>query len=175
MSLVSYLSNPQKALVLGSKGFSMDCVDNLKLYIFRLKLPGDTERISYSISPEYIREKGEEELLNSPIEVEGSLGRIDSDQWILSLSLKTQLGLCCPVCNNFFSHSVCLPDLQRVISHDEVGSGVFDCRPLIRQELLLESDCFEECSGQGCPERKNILKFLEDRKKHEGNNPFEYL
>ncbi|SPN74067.1 hypothetical protein C10C_0933 [Chlamydia serpentis] len=153
----------------------MGCIDNLKLYIFRLKLPGDTEQINYSINPEHLREKGEEQLLSSPIKVQGSLGRIDNNQWLLSLKLETQLGLFCPVCNNLFLYFVCLPALERLISHDEVSSGIFDCKPLIRQELLLESDRFQECSTKGCPERKNILKFLEDRKKHQRNNPFEYL
>lgn len=149
--------------------------DNLKLYVRRLKSPGIQEKICYVLDPREIREAGEEKLFYHEIDVQGSLERLDGNQWVLLLNLKTLLGLTCPVCNQEFSHAVQLTELYHLIHLEEAQSGVFDCGPLIRQELLLESNGFQECVKEGCPERKNIVQFLEDRKKIEGENPFKLL
>ncbi|EPP34733.1 hypothetical protein CP10139811_0523 [Chlamydia ibidis] len=153
----------------------MGSADDLKLYLYRLKLPGETEAIDYSISPDLIREDGEQELFSSPISVCGNLERIDSEQWILSLDISTELGLRCSICNIGFLFPVVVRGICRLIHFDEVKSGIFDCRHLIRQELLLESDCFQECDKDGCPERKNIVQYLQDTKNNRGDNPFEHL
>ncbi|SFZ99599.1 Uncharacterised protein [Chlamydia abortus] len=153
----------------------MGNIDDLKLYICRLKLPGEKEVIKYSLSPASIRESGEEELFSSTIDVSGSLEKIDSEQWILSLNIATDLGLRCCICDKSFLYSVHLMDVSHLICHEDAKSGVFDCKDLIRQELLLESDHFQECNKEGCPERGNIVQFLEDRKKIKGETPFDNL
>ncbi|AAP05550.1 hypothetical protein [Chlamydia caviae] len=153
----------------------MGNVDDLKLYICRLKFPGEKEVIKYSLSPEKICELGEEELFSNPIEVSGSLEKIDNEQWILSLSISTQLGLRCCICDKKFLYSVNSIEISHLICHEDAKSGVFDCKDLIRQELLLESDHFQECEKESCPERGNIVQFLEDRKRIKRETPFDNL
>ncbi|BAE80978.1 conserved hypothetical protein [Chlamydia felis Fe/C-56] len=153
----------------------MGNIDDLKLYIFRLKLPGEKEVIKYSLSPENIRDPGEEELFSHPIEVSGNLEKIDSEQWFLSFSISTALGLRCCVCDKSFLYSIGLIEVSHLICHEDAKSGVFDCKDLIRQELLLESDRFQECNKEGCPERGNIVQFLEGRKRIKGETPFDKL
>ncbi|WP_348663111.1 hypothetical protein [Chlamydia vaughanii] len=153
----------------------MGHIDDLKLYICRLKLPGEREDIQYSLNPQNIREVGEEELFSHPIEVSGSLERVDSEQWFLSLSVATQLGLRCCICDKSFLYSIKLIEISHLICHEDAKSGVFDCKDLIRQELLLESDHFQECDKEGCPERGNIVQFLKDRTRIKGGTPFDHL
>ncbi|AHK63440.1 hypothetical protein BOKEGFJH_00565 [Chlamydia avium] len=153
----------------------MGCKDDLKLYICRLKLPGEKEEIRYSLSPDFICEPGEEELFPDEIVVSGSLERIDHEQWFLSLNISTQLRLRCCVCEKKFLYPVKSIEVAHLICFDDAKSGVFDCKDLIRQELLLESDHFQECNKDGCPERENIVQFLKDRQKDKGNSPFDHL
>ncbi|WP_375793954.1 hypothetical protein O1W69_02585 [Chlamydia sp. 12-01] len=153
----------------------MGNIDDLKLYICRLKLPGEKEVIKYSLNPESVRESGEEELFCNPIEVSGSLEKVDNEQWILSLNVSTKLGLRCCVCDKSFLYSVGSIEISHLICHEDARSGVFDCKDLIRQELLLESDHFQECNKEGCPERGNIVQFLEDRKRIKRETPFDNL
>ncbi|ANG65879.1 hypothetical protein JG731_04120 [Chlamydia gallinacea] len=153
----------------------MGCKDDLKLYIYRLKLPGEKEEIRYSLSPDMICEPGEEELFPKDILVSGSLERIDHEQWFLFLGVSTQLSLRCCVCEKKFLHPIQSIEISHLIYFNDAKSGIFDCKDLIRQELLLESDNFQECDKNGCPERGNIIQFLKDRQKDKGNSPFDQL
>lgn len=153
----------------------MEYSDNLKLYIYRLKLPGDKEIIQYSLPADQIREPGEETLFASPISVDGSLERIDHDVWGLFLNVTTDLGVRCCVCNEVFSHHVAIKNMSHFIHYEENKSGVFDCKELIRQELLLECDRFLECQNDGCPKRGGMSDFLRKKSSIQGNNPFECL
>lgn len=155
----------------------MGCKDDLKLYIYRLKLPGEKEEIRYALNPDLICDPEEKELFPSEILVTGSLERIDNEQWFLSLDVSTQLMLRCCVCEKKFIYPIRSIEISHLICFSDAKSGIFDCRDLIRQELLLESDHFQECSKDGCPERGNIVQFLQDRhrKKDKGNNPFDHL
>lgn len=153
----------------------MGCKDDLKLYIYRLKLPGEKEEIRYSLSPDMICEPGEEALFPHDILVSGSLERIDHEQWFLFLDVSTQLSLRCCVCEKEFLHPIQSIEISHLICFSDAKSGVFDCKDLIRQELLLESDHFQECDKNGCPERGNIIQFLKDRQKDKGNSPFDQL
>lgn len=149
--------------------------DSLKLYICRLKLPGEKEVITYSLDPEHIREVGEEELFCSPICVDGSLERIDHEFWALSLNIKTQFNARCCVCNELFLRPVMIRDISHFIHYEESKTGIFDCKQLIRQELLLECDHFLECQSLGCPQRRMISDFLRGKDTFRGDNPFECL
>lgn len=153
----------------------MEYSDSLKLYICRLKLPGEKEVISYSLNPELIREVGEEILFCSPICVNGSLERIDHEFWALSLNVTTELGMRCCVCDEFFLHQVEIKDISHFIHYEDSKTGVFDCKQLIRQELLLECDHFLECQSLGCPKREVLSDFLKKKDAFRGDNPFECL
>lgn len=152
----------------------MGHIDDLKLYIYRLKVPGEKEEICYSLPPDLIRNPGEEELFPLVIEVLGSLEKIDHEQWFLSLGISTQLGARCCTCDKKFLRSVEKIKISHFICGDEAKSGVFDCRDLIREELLLESDHFQECDEEGCPERESIIEFLKERPQSR-HCPFDHL
>lgn len=142
----------------------MGCIDGFKFYVYRLKLPGEKEIASFSLEPEKFRDKGEEEIFPSVVKVEGSLERIDYEHWMLILNMSTHMGARCCVCDKKFLRFVELFDIHHPLHRDDVKSGIFDCRELIRQEFLLESDCFWECAETGCSEKEEVVRFLKKNK-----------
>jgi hypothetical protein len=133
--------------------------DNIKFYLHRLKFPGDREEIHASVAPQVFFDFGEGGVC-SPVEIQGSLERVDGEQWFLSLEISTTLSLRCRICDSPVEYPVRGVIIQQLIHCFDEKSGVFDCRDLIRDELLLEGDRFQECRLEGCPEREFIKNFL---------------
>ncbi|MBQ8498545.1 hypothetical protein [Chlamydia sp.] len=129
--------------------------DNAKFYLHRLKFPGDREEVQASLSPRLFCDS-KEEGIHFPVEICGSLERVDGEQWFLSLEISTKLSLHCKICNALVEYPVQGLVIQQLIHCSDEKSGVFDCCDLIRDELLLEGDRFQECREEGCPEREFI-------------------
>ena len=134
--------------------------DNTKFYLYRLKFPGDREEIHASIAPQVFGDSVGEGLCSSFVEIQGSIERIDGEQWFLSLEISTTQSLHCCICDAPFECPVRGIVVQQLIHASEEKSGIFDCRDLIRDELLLEGDRFQECEKGGCPEREFVKSFL---------------
>ena len=123
----------------------------------------DTEQLIEISSGEFVTTKimdiikGEKGI---PGKIQGSIERIDGEQWFLSLEISTTLSLHCCICDAPFECPVRGIVVQQLIHASEEKSGIFDCRDLIRDELLLEGDRFQECEKGGCPEREFVKSFL---------------
>ena len=137
--------------------------DNVKFYLHRLKFPGDRKDIHASIPPQVFCDS-EEEGMCSPVEIRGSLEIVSGEQWFLSLEISTILSLRCRICDAPVEWPVQGIVIQQLIHCSDERSGVFDCRDLIRDELLLEGDRFQECQEGGCPAREFIKNFLKKRR-----------
>ncbi|WP_213318120.1 hypothetical protein [Chlamydiifrater volucris] len=155
---------------------ALSFVDDLKIYVYRLKNIGDREALQYTVAPGVFSEKGLEKVFSCPIQVSGHVERVDEEQLVLSLSIQTEVGASCPFCDKAFSRTVAIDSICHLIEKDQLRDGVFDCSDLIRQEILLESEGLYECESGGCPDKAGIENFLQKKeKKFEGNNPFENL
>lgn len=81
----------------------------------------------------------------------------------------------CCICDEKFLHQVVVKDIHHFIHCEDSKTGIFDCKQLIRQELLLECDRFLECQSSGCPQRERLSNFLNKKDTFRGDNPFEGL
>ncbi|WP_213357477.1 hypothetical protein [Chlamydiifrater phoenicopteri] len=154
----------------------MSFVDDLKIYVYRLKNIGDRETLQYTVAPETFAEKGLEQVFSCPVQVSGHVERVDDEQLILSLSLQTEVGVSCPFCDKAFLRPVAIESICHLIEREQLRDGVFDCSDLIRQEILLESEGLYECEPEGCPSKAGVESYLQRKEeKFGGNNPFENL
>lgn len=155
----------------------MSYIDNTKLYVYRLKQAGEREVLNFFLNPELFQEDGLENVFSKPIHIEGYLERVDDEQLVLNLKINSELGSQCPICDRWFLREVVLEDICTLIDNETLSGGVYDCKDLVRQELLLSLESFQECSKNGCPERSFIVEFLEEekKKKYKGESPFDKL
>lgn len=148
--------------------------DNLRLYVYRLNHVGHREIIDASVMLDI--DDSEVGSFLDPIKMCGYVEKVGHEEFVLRLSLHTKVQSMCVVCLESFSHELNVVDICEYIQSEDVSDGVFDCKELLRQELLLAARQFQECNDGCCPERKWMNTFLNrESRAFEGHNPFNNL
>lgn len=142
-----------------------------KIYVDRLH-SGNVEPIREIFDPAFLEQNTEELAYTKNIEVNGE-AYVAENELIIHLDIHTVASVPCKICNQPIEIPVDLRGVYLVESLDNVKSGVFNFKELLREAILLEAPQFTECSNGKCPERDTITNFLSsssDGEKKEGSS-----
>ena len=153
--------------------------DAFKIYVDQLR-DGHIEHLEEEFSPELMEVKEADLKYQKPIKISGE-AYLAEDELVLHLDIDTQALLPCTICNEPVLVDISIKGIYHTASFEEVKSGIYDCREILREMILLETPRFAECKGK-CPQRKEIQKYLkkegasDDRlPPEEGQKPFAHL
>jgi len=146
--------------------------EGFKIYADRLR-DGKRERIEERFNPEFIGESGPFLAFDREVRVLGEAYLAD-EELVLHLDIRAEGKVPCSICNEPVSVPVEILGIYHAVPLEEVKTGVYDYRDLLREMLLLETPPYAECGGGRCAERGALGKFLkeESNEKEEGQRPF---
>lgn len=101
------------------------------------------------------------------------------DSLIVHLDMTAQAVIPCTICNKPIQMEVKIPNFYHVEPLENIKSGFFDFKEVVREAILLEAPTFAECNHGSCPKRQEMAKYLADKRKKDdsekGNHPFANL
>lgn len=150
-----------------------------KIYADQLR-NGHIEQLDEKLAPDFMEIQDEDLTFLQPIEVTGE-AYIADQELILHLNVYTQATIPCAICNEPVLVDVSLDGFYHAVPYEELKSGIYDYRHILREAILLETPRFGECEGK-CPKRKEIQKYLkkegaidDQSPPEEGQQPFAHL
>ena len=144
--------------------------DAFKIFVDRLK-ENQSESLEESFSPGFMEIQEKELAFEKPIELEGK-AFVSGDSLMILASVRTKALLPCAICNQPVEVDIEITDFAHTEKVEDIKSGVFNYRSVLREALLLELPHTAECANR-CPKREELSKyFSKDQNK---SYPFEEL
>lgn len=137
--------------------------DTFKIFVHRLK-DGHEEKIEERLDPHFLDIKEAELSCDDPINLKG-VAQLADDLFILRMTIETQVIMPCAICNQDVHVKIFIPNLYHTESLENIKSGVFDYREVLREAILLEVPYIAECNSGDCPERASMAKYLHNDQK----------
>lgn len=137
--------------------------DIFKIYVDQLR-DGQTEVIDETFDPLFIDMVEADLLFSDPVSVQGDV-YLTNDSLILHLKVKTLATMPCAICNQSVKVEIIINNLYHVEPLENVKSGIFNFREMLRESVLLEVPMYVECGlGENtCPQREEIKKYLKQK------------
>jgi uncharacterized metal-binding protein YceD (DUF177 family) len=151
--------------------------DAFKIYVDQLR-DGHIEQLNEEFSPEFMGIQEEDLRYLKPISVTGEAYLAESDL-VLHLNIETQAVIPCTICNEPVDVDISIKGVYHTAPFEEIKSGLYFYRDILRESILLETPRFAECEGK-CPQRKEIQKYLKEEgadkpPQDTGQQPFAHL
>lgn len=138
------------------------------IYLDRLK-GSQEENLIASVPPSFL-DCGEKELqFNSLVEVKGKAYIVD-EHLVIRLSASTKASLPCSICNQMIDIPIKINNFYHTKPLEECPSVKYDFSGALREQILLETPPYAECSG-GCSERDSVKKFMKQETSSSEENP----
>lgn len=147
--------------------------EEFKIYIHRL-YEGREETIKETFSPSFMEIQERELQFTKPITLTGSAYLADQTL-ILVWNVHTFALIPCAICNQMVEQEIDIKNFNAQIEIETIAGGVFNFKELLRECVLLELPFVLECHNGHCPERKNLVHFLDKKDKEDGYHPFSEL
>lgn len=149
--------------------------DAFKIFVEQLR-DGHIEELNETLSPDFLDVHEKELAFPLPIKLKGQ-AYLAEDNLILKFNVSFDVQLPCVICNQSVICSKSIEGSYHSIPLDEVKTGVYNFRELLREVILLDVPRFAECNEGACPERKEIAKYLkesssDETEEDEGYQPF---
>ncbi|MEM7174843.1 MAG: hypothetical protein AAF443_02800 [Chlamydiota bacterium] len=140
--------------------------DALIIYIDRLR-DGKKEHIDTSVSQNFLDVHEADLQFHSPLSLKGTF-YLAEDHLILQISLRLESLMRCSICNELTSFFIDIQNLTDTVALSEISGNLYDCRPFLREAILLEVPYYVECNGN-CPKRAELTKYLttKNRSQHQ--------
>lgn len=153
-------------------------MDNLsKIFVEQLR-DGHREEIHEQFPSEFMDVNEKDLKFIKTVDVDGE-AYLAEQELILHVNAKATAEMPCIICNEPVPVSIELPEIYHAIPLEEVKSGVYDFKKILRENILLETPAFAECHHGECPKRKDITKYLKKEntspEQDEGYQPFANL
>jgi uncharacterized metal-binding protein YceD (DUF177 family) len=143
----------------------------LKIYVEQYR-DGKREALDYALPSEFLEIKESDLTFRSPVYLKGEVYATD-EHLILQLSAHTEAEMPCNVCNKKIFVPVKADMIYHAIPLEEIPSTIFDFSDLVREEIVLLTPQFVECSQGKCPERTDLSKIMKN-KAVKGQNHFPF-
>jgi uncharacterized metal-binding protein YceD (DUF177 family) len=147
--------------------------EEFKIYIDQLK-DGHSEEIAEKLDPKMMDINEEDLKFTDIISVDGQAYLAGPDM-ILCLNAHTLATMPCVICNDQVKIPVSLNNLYHSTPVDEIKSGIYNFKEMLRENILLATPLFAECHDGECPEREKLKKFFSTDSKEssdDGYHPF---
>lgn len=148
--------------------------DAFKIFVEQLR-DGHAEKLEESFSPDFLDIQEKELSFKGPVSFLGE-AYLANDDMVMRFSAACRCQLPCVICNQPVEQVLKVEDYYHTVPLSEVKGGIYNFREILREVILLEVPQFAECAG-GCPDRKDIAKYLKepsskDEEEEEGYQPF---
>lgn len=145
--------------------------DAFNIYVEQLR-KGGREVIKELLTTDFLDVSEEEISFVDQVSVEGE-AYLAGETLFLNLALKAHALMPCSICNEAVPVTICIDNFYHAEPLEEIKSGVFSFKEIIREAILLELPAFVECAG-GCPKRKEIAKYLKQTQEQKENREERY-
>lgn len=142
-------------------------IDAFKIYVDQLK-SGKEELLHQEISPDFLDVSEADLAFNDPIKLDGTVYLAD-EELVLNFNINTNATISCAICNKPVKVEIDIENFYHVEPLEDIKTGVYDFRNLLRETILLETPQFAECD-ENCPEREKIRKYF--KKPPEEEEPY---
>jgi DUF177 domain-containing protein len=135
---------------------------------------GHVEEIDCELPPAFLDLREEEVAFPAPVSVRGSVYST-GDHLIFDYDVVTRVQMPCSVCNQLVETELRVEEGQAIEEICHCLSGIWDCREVVRESILLELPPFVECEKGNCPRRAEIepyLKKVSDSDEEQRYHPF---
>ncbi len=122
---------------------------------------GETQKISFQASPDFLDIQEKDLVFNAPVDIQGEV-YLASQSLLLHLNAKTTAFMPCSVCNNPAPFPLVLENFYFTEEIENLPSP-FDFSEILREALLMELPFFVECNQGNCPERATAKKYLKEQ------------
>ena len=132
-----------------------------KEYIINVaRLEGDkTEKLTCQFPAEIMDIEEGDLQFESPISCTAS-AYLASDHLVIHLDIDAKAKLPCTTCNDPIEKTISLRHVYYSSPIEELDSQEVDLRPIIRENILLETPHFAECVQEGCPEKEALKGYF---------------
>lgn len=149
--------------------------DEFKIFVEQLR-EGNEQTIQEKLTPDFLDIQDKELIFDKEVELTGK-AYLAQDELILYWNIYTTAKIPCPICNEMVNFSVAIENFYASEPLDEIKTGIYNFKDLLRETILLEVPLFMECQGGKCPKRKELAKYLKQptdqvTNQEEGYQPF---
>jgi uncharacterized metal-binding protein YceD (DUF177 family) len=140
--------------------------DEFKIYIEQLR-DGRERDIDEKLSPSFLEIADSDLSFEKDVKVKG-VAYLAEDDLIINWTIEAEALIACSICNEKVPVPVSIQNAYYNESLDNIKSGIFNFKDILRETILLEVPPFAECNEGNCPKRQEIKKYL---KQPSSNNP----
>lgn len=149
--------------------------DVFKIYIDQLR-NGRESKIDEVLSPAFLDIADGDLEFRQEIKLNG-VAYLAENELILRWNISAEALMPCLICNQPVSIEIEIRDLYQSVPLDEIRTGVYNFKELLRETILLELPTFAECNQGHCPKRKEYAKYLKETSNEQsrdegGHRPF---
>lgn len=139
--------------------------ERYKIFVEQLR-DGQIEKLEETFPPALLDVNEKDLSFSEPIKVSGEAYLADADL-VLHLNAHTMATIPCRVCNESVKVPIGFEGFYHAVPLDDVKTGVYEYKDILRETLLLEVPALAECNQGKCPQRKTMDKYF--KKEHPGN------
>lgn len=149
--------------------------DFFKIYVDRLR-DGYEQELNETFSPDFLDIDEPDLTFKEEVQTKGKAYLAEQELLIQWEEISTSAIIPCSICNERVKVPIHIHHFYHAEPMNEIKSGIFNYKELLRETILLEIPPFFECNQGNCPKRKEISKYLkstsEDQEDDEGYHPF---
>lgn len=134
--------------------------DAFKIYVEQLR-DGREEKIDEQFSSDFLEVDEPHLRLKEPIHLTG-LACVADTELLLRWQVSTAAQLTCSICNEWVTVPIVIKEFCESIPLEEIPSGVYHFKELLREAILLEIPPFVECHGGCCPKREEYRRYFKE-------------
>lgn len=148
--------------------------DVFKIYIEQLR-EGREEKIHEKLDPSFLDTQEPELVFDKPVELQG-VAYLAEHELVFHWDIRTEVLVPCSICNEFVRVLIHIQNFYYSEPTEEIKSGIYNFKNLLRETILLEVPAFTECNEGQCPKRQEYKKYLKEPSnadsEEEGYHPF---
>lgn len=149
--------------------------DDFKIYVEQLR-EGREKKIRETLTPDFLEIHEPDLSFEKPVELEG-VAYLAENELILHWDVNAEALVSCSICNEKVAVPLHIQNFYYSESLDEIKSGIYNFKDLLRETILIEVPLFAECNGGNCPHRKEYADYLKEPSlsqtdEDEGYHPF---
>lgn len=133
---------------------------------------GETQKFTMKLPAAFLEVDEPELKFSEEVRVGGEAYLVE-ENLVLRFDAETRLQMPCAVCNQQVLIPLSIKTVYHTIALDLCASSLFDVRPALREELLIELPKTVECE-ENCPERRNVARFMRSEQKEEPSQYFPF-
>lgn len=134
--------------------------DTFKIYVDQLR-DGKEHQIHEKLSPDFLDVHERDLKFEKDVKLDG-VAYLAESELILNWTIDAEAVIPCSICNEPVPVKIHLEHAYFSEPLDNIKSGIFNFKELLREMILLEVPPFVECTQGNCPKRKEFKKYLKE-------------